>query len=159
MFLNQCSNPIGQVRRASGLASDGYNPATTDMAFWLIVIAVTLAVWWVERKSSPKATQAVVKSAVLSLRLAFEAVLFVKLLNTTILLIGSIITGTSGHIAFYLLEIAISVSIVVILVFDALRVRIKLNDLDAARFPPVSEIEEHSGQMQNASIPEDNAAL
>jgi hypothetical protein len=56
MFLNQCGNPIDQVRRASGLMIDGYNPTRTGMAIWLIVIAVTLAVWWVERECSIEAT-------------------------------------------------------------------------------------------------------
>ena len=112
------------------------------MAIWLIAIAVALAVWWVERECSIKATQAIVKSVFLGLRLAFEAVIVVVLLNTTFLLIGFMQTGTGVHIAFGLLGIAISISIVVILVLDAMRVRVKLNDLDAARFPPAPEIED-----------------
>ena len=112
------------------------------MAIWLIAIAVALAVWWIERECSIKATQAIVKSVFLGLRLAFEAVIVVVLLNTTFLLIGFMQTGTGVHIAFGLLGIAISISIVVILVLDAMRVRVKLNDLDAARFPPAPEIED-----------------
>jgi hypothetical protein len=110
------------------------------MAIWLIAIAVALAVWWVERECSIKATQAIVKSVFLGLRLAFEAIILVELLNTTFLLIGFMQTGTGFHIALGLLGIAISISIAVILVLDALRVRVKLNDLDAARLPPAPEI-------------------
>jgi hypothetical protein len=95
------------------------------MAIWLIAIAVALAVWWVERECSIKATQAIVKSVFLGLRLAFEAIILIELMNTTF---------------FCLLGIAISISIAVILVLDALRVRVKLNDLDAARLPPSPEI-------------------
>ncbi len=118
------------------------------MTIWLIVVATTIAVWWVERKSSPKATQVIVSSTFLSLRMALEAVLVIVLLHTTKILIG----GTGGHITVRLLEIVISLSSVVILVFDALRVRVKLNDLDAARLLPAPEIQDHSRQTQDASI-------
>ena len=110
------------------------------MAIWLIAIAVALAVWWVERECSIKATQAIVKSVFLGLRLAFEAIILVELLNTTFLLIGFMQAGTGFHIALGLLGIAISISIAVILVLDALRVRVKLNDLDAVRLSPSPEI-------------------
>ena len=102
--------------------------------FWLITITVALAVWWVERQCSIKATQAIVKSVFLGLRLAFEAVIVVVLLNTTFLLIGFMQTGTGAHITVGLLGIATSISVAVIVILDALRVRVKLNDLDAARF-------------------------
>ena len=102
--------------------------------FWLITITVALAVWWVERECSIEATQAVVRSVLLSLRLAFEAVVVVVLLNTTFLLIGFMQTGTGAHITVGLLGIATSISVAVIVILDALRVRVKLNDLDAARF-------------------------
>jgi hypothetical protein len=102
--------------------------------FWLITITVALAVWWVERECSIEATQAIVKSVFLSLRLAFEAVVVVVLLNTTFLLIGFMQTGTGAHITVGLLGIATSISVAVIVILDALRVRVKLNDLDAARF-------------------------
>jgi hypothetical protein len=122
------------------------------MTIWLIVVATTIAVWWVERKSSPKATQAIVSSTFLSLRMALEAVLVIVLLHTTKILIGVIIGGIGGHLAVRLLEIGISLSSVVILVFDALRVRVKLNDLDAARLSPAPEIQDHIGQTHDASI-------
>ena len=109
---------------------------------WLIALAVALAVWWVERESSIEATQAIVKSMFLSLRLGCEAVILVVLLRTTFKLIGFMQTGTGTHITVGLLGIAISISVAMILMRDALRVRIKLNDLDAARFPAAPEIED-----------------
>lgn len=106
---------------------------------WLITLAVALAVWWVERECSVEATQAIVKSVFLSLRLGFEAVIVVVLLRTTFELIGFMETGTSAHISVGLLGIATSISVAVILIRDALRVRVKLNDLDAAQFPLAPE--------------------
>jgi hypothetical protein len=101
---------------------------------WLIIIAVALVVWRVEREYSIEATQAIVKSVFLSLRLGFEAIVVVVLLNTTFVLIGLMLTGTGAHITVGLLGIATSISVAVIVILDALRVRVKLNDLDAARF-------------------------
>jgi hypothetical protein len=75
-----------------------------------------------------------VKRLFFSLRLALEAIIVVVLLNATFLLIGFIETGTGVHIVVGLVGIAFSVFIAVILAMDALRVRFKLNDLDAARF-------------------------
>jgi hypothetical protein len=65
---------------------------------WLIIIAVALVVWRVEREYSIEATQAIVKSVFLSLRLGFEAIVVVVLLNTTFVLIGLMLTGTGAHI-------------------------------------------------------------
>jgi hypothetical protein len=72
--------------------------------------------------------------------MAIEAVIVVVPLNTTFLLTGIMVTGV--HVAEGLLGIAISMSLVLILVRDALRVRIKLNDLDAARLPTAPELED-----------------
>jgi hypothetical protein len=101
---------------------------------WLIIFTVALVVWRVEREYSIEATQAIVKSVFLSLRLGFEAIVVVVLLNTTFVLIGLMLTGTGAHITVGLLGIATSISVAVIVILDALRVRVKLNDLDAARF-------------------------
>ncbi len=80
------------------------------------------------------------RRVILSLRLALEAVIVVVLFNATVLLIGITIIGKGVHIGVDLLGIAISSFIALILVLDALRVRVKLNVLDAARFPSVPEI-------------------
>ena len=109
---------------------------------WIITLAVALAVWWVERECSIEATQAIVRSTFLSLRLGSEAVILVVLLRTTFKLIGFMQTGTGAHIPLGLLGIATSISVAVILIRDALRVRVKLNDLEAARFPAAPEIED-----------------
>src|ERR1035438_5453875 len=74
--------------------------------FWLITITVALAVWWVERECSIEATQAIVKSVFLSLRLAFEAVVVVVLLNTTFLLIGFMQTGTKAKLQQVMMTVA-----------------------------------------------------
>src|ERR1035438_1586353 len=100
---------------------------------WLIIIAGALVVWWVEREYSIEATQAIVKSVFLSLRLGFEAIVVVVLLNPTFVLIGFMLTGTGAHITVGLLGIATSISVAVIVILDALRVRVKLNDLDTDR--------------------------
>ena len=82
------------------------------------------------------------RRVLLSLRLALEAVIFVVLFNSAFLLLRILLTGPDSHIAIGLLGIAIAVFIAVILVLDAMRVRVKLNDLDAQldlQFPPASE--------------------
>jgi hypothetical protein len=108
---------------------------------WLVTLAVVLAVWCVERERSIEATRAIVKSVFLSLRLGAEAVIVVVLLRTTFKLIGFMQTGTGTHIAVGLLGIATLIFVAVISIRDALRVRVELNDLDAARFLQAPEVE------------------
>lgn len=103
----------------------------------LLIVAMALLVWWLERKSST--TQIIVKSALLGLRLALEAIILVVLLHATFMLCAIMLTGTGVHIAMGLLGIAFSIFITMILVRDALGIRIKLNDLDAARVAPPTE--------------------
>jgi hypothetical protein len=79
------------------------------------------------------------KRAFLSVRLGLEAVIIVALLKRTFELIDFMMTGTRVHLALGLLGITVAIFIAAILVLDALRVRVKLNDLDAAQFPPASE--------------------
>ncbi|MGC2620277.1 MAG: hypothetical protein WA414_14630 [Acidobacteriaceae bacterium] len=79
------------------------------------------------------------KRIVLSLRMALAAVIIVVLVHTTLLLIGIVISGTRVHTVLSLLGIGAAIFAALMLIRDALRTRVRLNELDAMQFSPDPE--------------------
>jgi hypothetical protein len=79
-----------------------------------------------------------------------EAVGLIVLLRAAFFLVGVILTGTRSSVALGLAGIVAAVLVAAILIRDALRVRVKLNDLDAAQFPSEPEVQEFAAVAEDA---------